>query len=156
MLSTPLPIAYAAAVEGYGMALAREADAGAVERLMRASYDPKEASRAFGHLRHAARAGGAIERFFYGNETVLAERLAQMQSRLKTIRDELAALRPKIGQQDSELGKLNTEINLLEALVKVKGNLPGGSNPSPKKAEAPSSPAAKSAPTASQPWSPKA
>ena len=74
MLSTPLPIAYAAAVEGYGEALAREADAGAAERLVRASYDPKEASRAFEHLRHAARAGGAIERFFYGNETVLAER----------------------------------------------------------------------------------
>ena len=74
MLSKPLPIAYDAAVEGYGTALAREADAGAVERLLRASYDPKEASRAFEHLRRAARAGGAIERFFYGNETALAKR----------------------------------------------------------------------------------
>lgn len=75
IVSTPLAAAYAAAVEGYGVDLAREADAGAVERIAGTSYDLREASRAFEHLRRTARAGGAIERFFYGSEPALVARI---------------------------------------------------------------------------------
>ena len=94
ILGKPLAIAYAAAVEGYGASLARDADAGAVERLRRAAYDAKDAARVFEHLRAAARAGGAVERFFYGRETALAER-TETVTRLLTAEGAAATARPE-------------------------------------------------------------
>lgn len=76
ILGGRLLVAYVAAVDGYGAAAAREADAGAVTRLQRAGYAPREAARAFERLRREAHAGGAAERFFYGNDAALAERIA--------------------------------------------------------------------------------
>jgi predicted Zn-dependent protease len=70
-LATP----YVAAVTGYGPELEADADAGALRRVVRAGYDPKQAPRAFERLRRDARLGGPIERFFLGRESVLAERV---------------------------------------------------------------------------------
>jgi Zn-dependent protease with chaperone function len=74
ILGKRLVVAHVAAVTGHGGALEREADMGALERLVKAAYDPKEAPRAFERLRRDARAGGIVERFSLGNDAVLAER----------------------------------------------------------------------------------
>jgi predicted Zn-dependent protease len=89
-----LAVVYAAAVDGYGAMPARAADAGGVERLIRASYDRKEAPRAFERLRRAARAGGALERFFYGSDKTLAER-AEAIARLVAKDDVVPAVAPE-------------------------------------------------------------
>ena len=78
ILAPPLPVAWLAAVDGYGAARAYEADAGGVERLVRASYGLAAAARTFDHLQRGARAGGVLERFFYGREAALAERAEAM------------------------------------------------------------------------------
>ena len=70
-----LSIADVAAVTGYGRELERAADIGAIRRLVRAGYDPKEAPKTFERLRRDARAGGAFEGFFLGNDAALAERV---------------------------------------------------------------------------------
>jgi predicted Zn-dependent protease len=66
---------YGAAVIGYGRELEAEADAGALRRLVRAGYDPKQAPKAFERLRREARIGGPVERFFLGREATLTERI---------------------------------------------------------------------------------
>lgn len=75
---------YVAAVTGYGTALEADADAGALRRLVRAGYDPKEALRAFERLRREARSGGPAEIFYLGNDAALGERLATTARLLAT------------------------------------------------------------------------
>jgi predicted Zn-dependent protease len=74
ILGERLFLPYVAAVTGYGTALEAEADAGALRRLVRAGYDPKQAPRTFERLRSEAKGGGPIERFFLGREAALGER----------------------------------------------------------------------------------
>jgi predicted Zn-dependent protease len=74
ILGKRLVLAYTAAVTGLGPTLERAADTGALERLVKAAYDPKEAPRAFERLRREARAGGIVERFVLGNDAALKER----------------------------------------------------------------------------------
>ena len=75
ILGGNLSVVYVAAISGYGRELERTADAGAIQRLVRAGYDPKEAPRTFERLRREAKLGGALERFFLGDDAALAERV---------------------------------------------------------------------------------
>ncbi len=75
ILGKRLAIAYTASMAGYGRDLERDADMGAIERLVRAAYDPKEAPRVFERLRREARSGGIVERFVLGSDAALAERI---------------------------------------------------------------------------------
>src|SRR5262245_5853642 len=71
-----LPLAAEAAVYGRGGQLERDADAGGLDRLVRAGYDPNEASRAFDVLRRDLGSRGSLEIFFFGRREQLAERVA--------------------------------------------------------------------------------
>jgi beta-barrel assembly-enhancing protease len=71
-----LPLAAEAAVYGRGDQLERDADAGGMDRLVRAGYDPKEAARAFDALRRDLGSRGSLEIFFFGRREQLAERVA--------------------------------------------------------------------------------
>jgi hypothetical protein len=78
ILGARLPRAYVASTAGSGRESEAIADAGAMERLVRAGYDPKEAPKVFERLRKEARVGGALERFFLGSDARLAERIEVM------------------------------------------------------------------------------
>lgn len=78
ILGGRLAAVYVAAVTGYGRELEADADAGAMRRIVRAGYDPKQAPKTFEGLRREARVGGAIERFFLGNDAALGERVEAM------------------------------------------------------------------------------
>ena len=78
ILGSRLVVSYAAAVRGYGPVAARAADRDAVGRLQRAGYTLSEVPRTIERLRREARAGGVAERFFYGADAALAERLVVM------------------------------------------------------------------------------
>jgi tetratricopeptide (TPR) repeat protein len=78
ILGARLPRAYVASTTGFGRESEAIADAGAMERLVRAGYDPKEAPKVFERLRKEARAGGALERFLLGSDAGLAERIEVM------------------------------------------------------------------------------
>ncbi|MBM3220927.1 MAG: tetratricopeptide repeat protein [Candidatus Rokubacteria bacterium] len=93
ILGRRLDVIYMAAVIGDGRDLESDADAGALGRLVRAGYDPKEAPRAFERLRREAKAGGQIERFFLGRDAVLAERIETL-TRLVARDHALAAAAP--------------------------------------------------------------
>jgi predicted Zn-dependent protease len=105
IVSQSLAFAYAAAVDGYGATLARAADAGAAERLTGASYDRKEAPRALERLRRAARAGGALERFFYGRDKALAES-ADAIARLVAKEDAVPAVGPGTASSEERLAAI--------------------------------------------------
>jgi beta-barrel assembly-enhancing protease len=78
-----LPLAAEAAVYGRGDQLERDADAGGMDRLVRAGYDPKEASRAFDALRRDGNRG-SLEIFYFGRRDQLAERVATTTGLLQT------------------------------------------------------------------------
>ena len=78
ILGSHLGTVHVAAVTGYGRSLEHAADVEAVRRLVRAGYDPKEAPKTFERLRRGAKAGGALEGFFLGNDAALAERAERM------------------------------------------------------------------------------
>jgi tetratricopeptide (TPR) repeat protein len=78
ILGKGLTVAYAAALAGRGEVAEREADDGALERVVRAAYDPQEAPRVFERLRRDARAGGPSERFFLTAEAGAKTRVERM------------------------------------------------------------------------------
>jgi predicted Zn-dependent protease len=71
-----LPLAFVAAVRGYGSDLEREADAEGLRLMIGAGYDPREAPSAFARLADAAAAPGAHATFYLGDRATLEERLA--------------------------------------------------------------------------------
>ncbi len=75
ILGGRLTTVHVAALTGYGRDVEGDADAGALRRLVRAGYDPKEAPKAFERLRREARGGGMIERSFLGTDGPLGERI---------------------------------------------------------------------------------
>ena len=79
-----LPLAAEAAVYGRGDSLERDADAGGMDRLVRAGYDPAEAARAFEVLRRDLGSRGGLEIFFFGRREQLAERVATTAELLRT------------------------------------------------------------------------
>lgn len=83
-----VPLAFTAAVAGHGEGLEREADASALERIVAAGYDPREAARAFERLA-AGREGGRevedrIETFRLGQPARRERGLATMRRLLAT------------------------------------------------------------------------
>ena len=75
VLGLGLQLAAIAAINGYGRDLEREADAGGMENLVRAGYDPKEAPKVFDLLRKESKDRGSLETFFFGNHPRLTERV---------------------------------------------------------------------------------
>jgi predicted Zn-dependent protease len=70
-----LPLAFVAAVRGFGGALEREADVAGLDRMVAAGYDPREAPKVFGLLKRDHGDSERIERFFLGNPARLDERI---------------------------------------------------------------------------------
>jgi predicted Zn-dependent protease len=95
-----LPLAAVAAIDGYGRAREREADAGAVDGLVRAGYDPEAAPRAFERLRADASDRGALETFLLGSPGFLSERLQTTRRLARDRRAAAAALRGAVGDSD--------------------------------------------------------
>ena len=79
-----LPLAAEAAVYGRGDQFERDADAGGMDRLVRAGYDPTEAAKAFDALRGDLGSRGSLEIFFFGRREQLAERVATTTELLRT------------------------------------------------------------------------
>lgn len=79
-----LPLAAEAAVYGRGDQFERDADAGGMDRLVRAGYDPKEASSVFDTLRRDLGSRGSLEIFYFGRREQLAERVATTTELLRT------------------------------------------------------------------------
>ena len=84
ILGAGLVVTAAAAIDGYGRDLEREADVGGMERLVDAGYDPKQAPRVFGELRADLNERGPLEMFFYGTAQRLTERIDVTAELLKT------------------------------------------------------------------------
>src|SRR5712692_10426792 len=83
-LGLGLQLAFIAAVNGYGRDLEREADREALERMMAAGYDPREAPRVFELLKNDHGDGSRLENFFFGNHPRLDERIASTRELLKS------------------------------------------------------------------------
>jgi beta-barrel assembly-enhancing protease len=75
VLGLGLQLAALASINGYGRDLEREADAGGMEKLVRAGYDPGEAPKVFELLKKESGDRGALETFFFGNHPKLEERI---------------------------------------------------------------------------------
>jgi beta-barrel assembly-enhancing protease len=75
VLGLGLPLTAVASIHGYGRALERDADRGGMDALVRAGYDPGEASRAFEALRQDSRDRGPLETFYFGSPPRLRERI---------------------------------------------------------------------------------
>jgi predicted Zn-dependent protease len=99
ILGARLPHAYTAAMAGRGVEPERDADAGALERLVHAGYDPAEAPRAFDRLRRAAAEGGAAERFFVASEASAADRVATLTRLLTGMPSARAVSPPSVGER---------------------------------------------------------
>src|SRR5213594_710914 len=84
ILGIGLQLAAIAAINGYGRDLEREADAGGMEKLVRAGYDPKEAPKVFQLLLSQSKEGGSLEAFFFGSHPKLTERVETTSELVKT------------------------------------------------------------------------
>ena len=73
-----MPIA-SSAIYGYSRDLEREADAVGYQRLMRAGYDPSQASKTFEHLAAEVKALEIDEPFFFASHPQLMERIESFQ-----------------------------------------------------------------------------
>ncbi len=84
ILGLGLRVAAIAAIEGYGRRLERAADAGGLEYLVHAGYDPGPAPRAFERLAVDLERRGALETFLLGRRRSLDERIESMRHLLTT------------------------------------------------------------------------
>jgi predicted Zn-dependent protease len=84
ILGLGLQLAAVAAINGYGRDLEREADAGGLQSLVNAGYDPNEAPKAFELLRSESKDRGALETFFFGSYPKLTERIATTREMVQT------------------------------------------------------------------------
>jgi beta-barrel assembly-enhancing protease len=84
VLGLGLQLVALAAINGYGRDLEREADAGGMEKLMAAGYDPREAPKVFELLKKESGDRGALETFFFGNHPKLEERIRTTRELLQT------------------------------------------------------------------------
>jgi predicted Zn-dependent protease len=101
ILGLGLRLAAVAAISGYGRDLEREADAGAMENLVRAGYDPKEASKVFERLRNELGDRGSLEIFFFGGHQKLTERIEATAELIKAS-DSMIVAAPDTRQGPSE------------------------------------------------------
>lgn len=84
MLGLGLQLGLLAAVNGYGRGLEAEADAGGLERLVAAGYDPKEAPKVFEILMRDHGDSTKVENFFFGNHPRLTDRIQTTTELLQT------------------------------------------------------------------------
>ena len=84
ILGVGLQLAAVAAINGYGRDLERDADAGGMENLVRAGYDPKEAPKVFALLQKESKDRGSLEAFFFGSHPKLQERIETTNELLRT------------------------------------------------------------------------
>lgn len=91
VLGLGLQLAAIAAINGYGRDLEREADAGGMDKLVHAGYDPKEAPKVFELLRQESKEGGSLETFFFGNHPKLEERISTTRQLVATTYADAAA-----------------------------------------------------------------
>jgi len=75
ILGLGLQLAALASINGYGRDLEREADAGGMDKLVKAGYDPREAPKVFELLKEASGDRGSLETFFFGSHPRLEERI---------------------------------------------------------------------------------
>ncbi len=99
LLGLGLQLAAIASINGYGRDLEREADAGGMEKLVRAGYDPNEAPKVFELLRSQSKEGGSLEAFFFGSHPKLTERVETTSELVKT---KYAAAAAASGVRDTE------------------------------------------------------
>jgi predicted Zn-dependent protease len=114
ILGKRLGVAYVAAMTGHGRDAESQADAGAVARLAQAGYDVREGPRAFERLRRAARAGGALERFFLGTDAALAERVDSMRRLVAASESRAPEIAATAGEYQSRLAAVVRENASLE------------------------------------------
>ncbi len=84
VLGRELELAFVAAVNGFGRAREREADAEGMARMVEAGYDPREAPRLYALLRDDRGDSARLETFFFGSRRRLQERLASTRELLDT------------------------------------------------------------------------
>jgi predicted Zn-dependent protease len=101
ILGLGLRLAAVAAINGYGRDLERQADAGGMENLVRAGYDPKVASKVFELLRNESGERGSLEIFFFGSHPKLTERIEATAELIKTSYATTAAA-PHAGKSTGE------------------------------------------------------
>jgi predicted Zn-dependent protease len=75
ILGLGLQLAALASINGYGRDLEREADAGGMDKLVKAGYDPREAPKVFEVLKKESGDRGSLETFFFGSHPRLDERI---------------------------------------------------------------------------------
>jgi len=95
-----LQLAAVAAIDGYGRDLEREADDGALQRLVQAGYDPTEAPRVFERLRSESTDRGSLETFVLGSDSKLTKRIEAMRELLRTRYAAAAAATPTLRDTD--------------------------------------------------------
>jgi predicted Zn-dependent protease len=100
ILGLGLRLATVAAIDGYGRDLEREADAGALQRLVHAGYDPEEAPRIFEGLRAESADRGSLETFVFGSDSKLTKRIEAMRELLQTRYAAAAAGAPTVRDTD--------------------------------------------------------
>jgi predicted Zn-dependent protease len=100
ILGLGLQLAAVAAIDGYGRDLEREADEGALQCLVRAGYDPKEAPRVFERLRSESTDRGSLETFVFGSDSKLTQRIEAMRELLQTRYAAAAAAAPTVRDTD--------------------------------------------------------
>jgi beta-barrel assembly-enhancing protease len=84
VLGLGLQLVALASINGYGRDLEREADAGGMEKLVHAGYDPREAPKVFELLKKESGDRGALETFFFGNHPKLEERIRNTHELLQS------------------------------------------------------------------------
>ena len=84
ILGLGLHVAAVAAISGYGRDFERQADDGALQKLVDAGYDPKEAPKVFETLGSEAKERGSLETFFFGSLSKLTERVETTRAMVRS------------------------------------------------------------------------
>src|SRR5690606_5056093 len=88
------PLALLASVRRYSSSLAKEADRFAIEAMVRAGYDPREAERALAHLQATAEVRATQEPFWWGQASAHEARQRWVQAALAALGPEAFASPP--------------------------------------------------------------
>src|SRR5213596_91331 len=119
LLGLGLQLAAIASINGYGRDLEREADAGGMEKLVRAGYDPKEAPKVFQLLQAESKDRGSLETFFFGSHPKLQERI-DTTTELVNTRYAAAAAAPDAIKTTEEFGLRMRTVVRENALLDIR------------------------------------
>jgi len=116
LLDPRLPLARAAAVNGFGRALEGEADTLGMEHMVQAGYDPREAPEVFEVFKKVHGDPPGLEGCFLGNPRRLDERIGTTRALLRARYAALPAERPVRGTEEFErrLGPVRRDNALLD------------------------------------------